>query len=67
MKAASGFKVTLPTILFPGGAAEAAGLGLLLAGGWAAAVAGAARLVLLLAPQLPAAEARLKQHKPDKP
>ncbi|CAE7265598.1 PLGG1 [Symbiodinium natans] len=50
-------QVTLPTILFPGGAAEAAGLGLLLAGGWAAAVAGAARLVLLLAPQLPAAEA----------
>ena len=40
--------MTLPTILFPGGAFEAAGLGLLLAGGWTAAVAGAARLVALL-------------------
>lgn len=50
-------QVTLPTILFPGGAVEAAGLGLLLAGGWTAAVAGAARLVALLAPQLPASEA----------
>ena len=50
-------QVTLPTILFPGGAMEAAGLGLLLAGGWTVAVAGSARLVAFLAPQLPAAEA----------
>lgn len=41
-------QVMLPTIDFPGGAREAAGLGLLLAGGWLGALALSARLCRLL-------------------
>eukprot|EP00439_Symbiodinium_sp_Y106_P011113 s1275_g1.t1 len=48
---------SLAHVLAPAAASQAAGLGLLLAGGWTAAVAGAARLVALLAPQLPASQA----------
>eukprot|EP00435_Cladocopium_sp_Y103_P045905 s256_g13.t1 len=42
-------QVMLPTIIFPGGAAEATGLAVLLGAGWFSAVALGARLVSLLA------------------
>ncbi|CAJ1386488.1 unnamed protein product [Effrenium voratum] len=42
-------QVMLPTISFPGGLVEAAGLGVLLGAGWLAAVAGGARLAARLA------------------